>query len=146
MKMREGTVNDVIHSLINDGKRQVKDVLQYISLQTNHRTHAQNLAISQAVRRILARSFNVPITNERALINGNLPKTLHVSSLHNLADASTFCGGNIVFLAPDEKVHDLRVQLSELGVQNDIFGVSWRRGRDCMILFQIYPHSSFLFM
>ena len=125
MKMREGTVNDVIHSLINDGKRQVKDVLQYISLQTNHRTHAQNLAISQAVRRILARSFNVPITNERALINGNLPKVLHVSSLHNLADASTFCGGNIVFLAPDEKVHDLRVQLSELGVQNDIFGVSW---------------------
>ena len=42
--MREGTVNDVIHSLVKDGKQQVKDVLQYISLQTNHRTHAQNLA------------------------------------------------------------------------------------------------------
>ena len=35
VKMREGTVNDVIHSLVKDGKQQVKDVLQYISLQTN---------------------------------------------------------------------------------------------------------------
>lgn len=37
VNMREGTVNDVFHSLLKDGKRQVKDVLQYIGLRTNHR-------------------------------------------------------------------------------------------------------------
>jgi len=126
--MREGTVNDVVHSLVKDKKKKVKDVLQYISLQTNHRTHAQNLAIGQAVRRILARSFSVPITNEIALINGQQPKALSVNNVSDLADTSVFCGGNIVFLAPDEKVHDLRLQFSELGIQNDIFGVREAKG------------------
>ncbi len=39
VNMREGTVNDVFHSLLKDGKRpiKVKDVLQYIGLRTNHR-------------------------------------------------------------------------------------------------------------
>lgn len=37
VKMRESTVNDVIHSLVKDGKQNVQDVLQYIHLQTNHR-------------------------------------------------------------------------------------------------------------
>ena len=128
VKMREGTVNDVIHSLVKDKKKKVKDVLQYISLQTNHRTHAQNLAIGQAVRRILARSFSVPMTNEMALINGQQPKALSVENVSDLADTSVFCGGNIVFLAPDEKVHDLRLQFSELGIQNDIFGVREAKG------------------
>ncbi|KAL7538711.1 hypothetical protein ACHAXR_008739 [Thalassiosira sp. AJA248-18] len=95
VKMREGTVNDVIHSLVKDGKQKVKDVIQYVSLQTNHRTHAQNLAISQAIRRILARSFKVPITNEAALINGKLPKALSVANVDALA-SSRLCLGLFV--------------------------------------------------
>ena len=34
VSMREGTVNDVVHSLL-DGKQQVKNVLQYISLMVS---------------------------------------------------------------------------------------------------------------
>lgn len=59
--MREGTVNDVFYSQIGE-KGNVKDALQSISLQTNHRTHAQNLAIAQAIRKILARSFKIPVS------------------------------------------------------------------------------------
>ena len=36
VNMRAGTVNDVFHSLVKDGKHQVKEVLQYIDLKTNH--------------------------------------------------------------------------------------------------------------
>jgi hypothetical protein len=97
-------------------------------MQTNHRTHAQNLAISQAVRRILARSFDVPITNERALINGKLPKALIVSKIMDLADKNIFCGGNIVFICPDENVHYFRRQFRDLDVQNDVFGVREAKG------------------
>ena len=40
IRMRAGTVNDVFHSLLKDGKsRQVKDVLQYVDLRTNHREY-----------------------------------------------------------------------------------------------------------
>lgn len=39
ISMRAGTVNDVFHSLLKVGKNQVKDVLQYIDLQTNHRKY-----------------------------------------------------------------------------------------------------------
>ena len=63
VKMREGTVNDVFYSQIGE-KGNVKDALQSISLQTNHRTHAQNLAIAQAIRKILARSFKIPVSME----------------------------------------------------------------------------------
>lgn len=37
VNMRAGTVNDVFHSLVKDEKHQVKEVLQYIDLKTNHR-------------------------------------------------------------------------------------------------------------
>ena len=37
VNMHAGTVNHVFHSLIEGKKLQVKDVLQYIDLQTNHR-------------------------------------------------------------------------------------------------------------
>lgn len=73
-------------------------------------THAQNLAIGLAVRRILARSFQIPMTNESALINGEIPKIMMINKICDLANTSIFQGGNIVFLAPDEKVHQLRLQ------------------------------------
>ena len=124
--MREGTVNDVFYSQIGE-KGNVKDALQSISLQTNHRTHAQNLAIAQAIRKILARSFKIPvsmekcdcfvvivihdvknlhrlillqITDERALIDGKIPKTLSINKFSDLADQKVFKGGNVVFIAP----------------------------------------------
>ena len=37
ISMRKGTVNDVLHSHIFDKHNQVKDNLQEIMLQTNHR-------------------------------------------------------------------------------------------------------------
>ena len=43
VNMRATTVNDVLYSLVKDGKQQVKDVLQYIDLQTNHRKFAPYL-------------------------------------------------------------------------------------------------------
>ena len=47
--MRPGTVNDTFYSQISEKGGRVKDILQAISLKTNHRTHAENLAIAQAV-------------------------------------------------------------------------------------------------
>lgn len=91
-------------------------------------THAQNLAIGRAIREMLARSFKIPITNETALINGKLPKILTISKVSDLANASVFRGGNIVFLAPDEKVHELRLQFSQLEINNDLFGVREAKG------------------
>lgn len=58
--MRAGTVNNVIHS-----QGESSGSLQTIHLQTNHRTHASNLAIGQAIRRILARSFGFSYNEER---------------------------------------------------------------------------------
>ena len=127
VKMREGTVNDVFYSQIGE-KGNVKDALQSISLQTNHRTHAQNLAIAQSIRKILARSFKIPITDERALINGKIPKTLFINKLSDLADQKVFKGGNVVFIAPDEIVHDIRNLFRELKLQNDVFGVREGKG------------------
>jgi hypothetical protein len=156
--MRATTVNDVFYSLVKDGKLQVKDVLQYIDLKTNHRkfststipimlalasanqtslllpllfligTHAQNLAFGQTVRRILERLFQIPMTNEKALINGDLPKTMMIKKIRDLADTSIFQGGNIVFVAPDEKVHELRLQFQALEIHNDVFGVREAKG------------------
>jgi hypothetical protein len=63
--MRTGTVNDVFHSSIpSESGVQVKSVLQYIEMRTNHRTHAANLALSKAIRKILTRSFQTPGTDE----------------------------------------------------------------------------------
>ena len=99
VKMRESTVNDVIHSLLNEKGATVKNVLQTINLETNHRTHQQNLALGQAIRRILARSFKIPLTEEHALIIGKMPKSLRVERISDLVDTSIFSGGNVVFLA-----------------------------------------------
>ena len=128
VKMRESTVNDVIHSLLNEKGATVKNVLQTINLETNHRTHQQNLALGQAIRSILARSFKIPLTEEHALIIGKMPKSLRVEWISDLVDTSIFSGGNVVFLAPDEKVHELRVQFRELGIKNDLFGVREAKG------------------
>lgn len=125
VKMRPSTVNDTFYHQI-DGY--VKNVLQAISLKTNHRTHAENLAIAQAVRRILARSFKIPITEERALINGKIPKLLRIEKLSDLSDISVFKGGNIVLLVPDEEVHNIRSLFRELNVKNDVFGVREAKG------------------
>ena len=128
VKMRTGTVNDVFYTQINERGVGVKDVLQAIALKTNHRTHAANLALGQAIRRILARSFKISIEEERALITGKVPKTLRINKLSDLANPSIFSGGNVVFVAPDEKVPSIRQLFRELGVQNDVFGVREAKG------------------
>ena len=128
IKMRPGTVNDTFYSQISENGGRIKDILQAISLKTNHRTHAENLAIAQAVRRILARSFKIPMTDERALINGKIPKLLRIKQLSDLSDQAIFKGGNVVFLAPDEEVHNIRSLFLELNVHNDVFGVREAKG------------------
>ena len=128
VKMRPGTVNDTFYSQISEKGGRVKDILQAISLKTNHRTHAENLAIAQAVRRILARSFKIPMTDERALINGKIPKTLRIEQLSDLSESSVFKGSNVVFLAPDEEVQKIRSLFRELNVKNDVFGVREAKG------------------
>lgn len=127
VKMREGTVNDVFFSQITE-KETVKSVLQNLSLKTNHRTHAENLSIAQAVRKVLARSFKIPMTDENALINGKIPKLLRINELSNLSDVNVFMGGNVVFIAPDEEVPKIRILFRELDVQNDVFGVREAKG------------------
>ena len=84
LNMRKGTMNDVINTNMPEHKSgiqvshhqtkltgphkfwssdfvlfQVKDVMQTIQMRANHRTHAQNLKFSKAVRKILTRSFQV---------------------------------------------------------------------------------------
>jgi hypothetical protein len=86
------------------------------------------LAIGLAVRRILARSFQIPMTNESALITGEIPKTMMINKVCDLANPSIFHGGNIVFLAPDEKVHQLRLQFQALKIHNDVFGAREAKG------------------
>ena len=99
-----------------------------LSLSTFSGTHQQNLVIGQAVRSILARSFSIPMSHEAALINGEIPKTMLIKKIRDLADPSVFQGGNIVFLAPDEKVHELRFQFQALEIHNDLFGVREAKG------------------
>lgn len=129
VRMRAGTINDVFHSSLPPNKGiHVKNVLQEIQMRTNHRTHAQNLAIATAVRSILARSFDVPNSREHSLINGPIPEGLSLKRLSDLADANVFAGGNIVFLAPDEMADKLSSYLRKLGVHNDVFGVREAKG------------------
>lgn len=122
ISMRKGTVNDVVHSQIFDKHRQqVKDNLQEIMLQTNHRTHHENLSLGKAIRSILARSFKLPNSSEHSLIHGRLPQLLRIKKISDLANKNIFKGGNVVFLAPDEKVQDLRTEFHNLGIENDLF-------------------------
>ncbi len=51
-----------------------------------------------------------------------------IKKIRDLADASVFQGGNIVFVAPDEKVHELRLQFQALEIHNDVFGVREAKG------------------
>lgn len=103
-------------------------MLQDIQLKTNHRTHARNLAIGQAVRKILTRSFGVPATNENALMEGTMPEALLLKSMRDLGDENKFRGGNVVFIVPDESATELRSLFLELGVKNDVFGVREAKG------------------
>ena len=129
ISMRKATVNDVFRSQIGENKPiRVKDVLQSIHLETNHRTHAQNLAMAMSIRRILARSFQIPIAEERALIVGELPQTLLLEKISQLADKGKFCGGNVVFIAPDDMVAALRKRFLDLEIENDVFGVREAKG------------------
>lgn len=106
----------------------MKNVLQEIQLKTNHRTHARNLEIGKAVRKILTRSFGVPNSNENALMEGTMPEALLLKKMRDLRNDKVFRGGNIVFIAPDEKVTALRSLFLELGVKNDVFGVREAKG------------------
>lgn len=127
--MRAGTINDVFHHSFSSRKGlNVKNVLQEIQMRTNHRTHAQNLALATAVRSILARSFGVPNSKENGLINGPIPEGLMLTRLSDLVNKKVFVGGNIVFLAPDEVADQLRSNLRKLGIQNDVFGVREAKG------------------
>lgn len=118
IRMRDGGINDVFHTCLPKSV-QVKSVLQDLCLITNHRTHAQNLDLSQSIRRVLARSFCVPMTNENAISKGPIPETLHIKSLDQLGDHSIFKGANVVFVVPDEKLAFLRKRFLALGVKND---------------------------
>ncbi|KAL3916623.1 MAG: hypothetical protein SGILL_005094 [Bacillariaceae sp.] len=107
---------------------QVKDVLQELTLQTNHRTHAKNLELSKAVRKTMARCFGVPDSQENALMEGPIPAALQLARLKDLADEKVFRGANAVFLAPDEIVDDIRHKFLSLGIKNDCFGVREAKG------------------
>jgi hypothetical protein len=110
LRMRSNTVNDVFYnSLPNNGRIRVKDVLQDVKLQTNHRTQAANLSLAQAIRSILARSFKVPSSKEeRALINGPSLEALILPAMEDMIDTFKFQGANIVCLAPDDQVSTLK--------------------------------------
>ena len=88
------------------------DFLVLLTPSLDKSTHEQNLAMGQAIRRVLARSFKVTMTDESALIVGKLPKTLRVKKLKDLANPGVFKGGNVVFVSPDEVVQELRLRFS----------------------------------
>ena len=48
----------------------------------------------------LHRLILLQITDERALIDGKIPKTLSINKFSDLADQKVFKGGNVVFIAP----------------------------------------------
>ena len=131
IKMRAGTVNDVFHwNIKSSSQMHVKDVLQVLGLNTNHRTHSQNLALGKAIRRILARSFDVPNSNETAIVEGRQsPRALSIKKLSDLIDTNIFVAPNVVFLAPDENIHELRALFRDLKINNDLFSVREAKGR-----------------
>ena len=102
--MRKNTVNDVYHQSISTKGLQVKDALQSLEMNTNHRTHAGNLALSKTIRKMMTRSFKIPNTNENALIVGPVPEVLLLKRFKDLGNEVNFRGANIVFLCPDEEL------------------------------------------
>jgi hypothetical protein len=85
VQLRAGTIHDVFHASLPVDRKgnttQVKHVLQEIQMRRNHRTHAQNLAIANAVRRMMARSFGITVSSEVALVRGPIPELLSVSKI-----------------------------------------------------------------
>ena len=89
-------------------------------IRITSRTHKAILAVANAFRKILARSFQVANPSEEALINGDLPEMLSVRSLNELAPDNCFRGSNVVFVAPDELVGHLRSRFNDNGLSNDV--------------------------
>lgn len=131
IKMRSGTMNDVFHwNIKSSSQLHVKDVLQVLGLNTNHRTHSQNLALGKTIRRILTRSFDVPNSNETAIVEGRQsPRALRIKKLSDLIDSNIFVAPNVVFLAPDEKTQEMRALFRDLKINNDLFSVREAKGR-----------------
>ena len=90
--------------------------------------HQENLSIGKAIRSVLARSFKLQNSEEHSLIHGKVPKLLSIKKISDLSNESIFKGGNIVFLAPDEMLQDLRTQFNHLGINNTLFGVREIKG------------------
>jgi len=132
IKLRKTQVNEVMYRMLTDGTRgkvkRVKDVVDIISLGTNHRTTKPNLDVATAFRKILARSFQVANPKEEALINGDLPEMLSIKFLDELALGKRFRGANVVFVVPDELVGTLRSRFNLLRLSNDVFGVREAKG------------------
>ncbi|CAB9522305.1 Tetratricopeptide repeat and ankyrin repeat containing 1 [Seminavis robusta] len=146
IRMRGGTVNDIFHASIQGpGGLQVKHCLQTLELRTNYRTHAANLALSKAVRKVLARSFQIPSSNEQAIISGPLPVGLTLPNRDDLANGSLIQGANLVFLVPDETLDSCKQFFSDRGISNDILGVSEAKGLEfdavCLLGFFSYFES-----
>ena len=57
-----------------------------------------------------------------------MPSGLLISSLEDLCDGHTFRGGNCVFIAPDERLAEIRSAFHQYGVKNDVFGVREAKG------------------
>ena len=49
-----------------------------------------------------------------------------------MADKGKFCGGNVVFIAPDDMVAALRKRFLDLEIENDVFGVREAKGLSLM--------------
>ena len=132
ISMRASTINDVFHSILKNKKVSVKETIDQRDLRTNYRTHHENLRIAKAIRKVLTRSFGLPGNkDEQALIHGKIPQLLRVDDLSSISDQSVFKGGSVVFLAPDDLVSGetgLRKMFKDLGIKNDIFGVSESKG------------------
>ena len=85
---------------------------------------------------LLARQFEkssrvrsaFPQLTRTHLMEGTIPEALLLKSMRDLGDEQRFRGGNVVFIAPDEMVTDLRSLFLELGVKNDVFGVREAKG------------------
>ena len=57
-----------------------------------------------------------------------MPSALSITSLKDLSDNETFRGGNCVFVAPDERLAEIRSAFLQFGVKNDVFGVREAKG------------------
>jgi len=57
-----------------------------------------------------------------------MPSALSITSLKDLSDTETFRGGNCVFVAPDERLAEIRSAFLQFGIKNDVFGVREAKG------------------